>query len=98
MATLPILSWNYKSDPEGVRHIGPMAQDFFAAFGVGGDDKYINLIDEGGVALAAIQGLEEELQERTDSLKQEKDKQIESLTKRVVELEMLVTKLSEGKK
>ncbi len=93
VATLPILSWNYKSDPEGVRHIGPMAQDFFAAFGVGGDDKYINLIDEGGVALAAIQGLEE----RTDSLKQEKDRQIDSLTKRVAELEKLITKLSEGK-
>ncbi len=98
VAELPISSWNYKSDPEDVRHIGPMAQDFFAAFGVGSDDKHINLIDEGGVALAAIQGLEEQLQERTDSLKQEKDKQIENLTRRVVELENLVTKLNEKKK
>jgi hypothetical protein len=37
------------------RHIGPMAQDFYSAFGL--DDKRITTIDEGGVALAAIQGL-----------------------------------------
>ncbi len=39
------------------RHVGPMAQDFYAAFGLGLDDKHITTIDEGGVALAAIQGL-----------------------------------------
>jgi hypothetical protein len=37
-----------------VRHIGPMAQDFYAAFGVGEDDRHITSIDEDGVALAAI--------------------------------------------
>ena len=40
-----------------MRHIGPMAQDFHSAFGLGLDNKHITTIDEGGVALAAIQGL-----------------------------------------
>jgi hypothetical protein len=56
VAALPISSWQYKSE-RGVRHIGPMAQDFYAAFGVGTDDRHITSIDEDGVALAAIKAL-----------------------------------------
>ena len=54
---LPIETWSYKTDAPSIRHIGPMAQDFAAAFGVGEDDRHINLLDANGVALAAIQGL-----------------------------------------
>jgi hypothetical protein len=57
LAALPISTWNYKTQDSSVRHIGPMAQDFHAAFGVGTDDKYISTVDINGVALAAIQGL-----------------------------------------
>jgi uncharacterized small protein (DUF1192 family) len=56
VAALPISRWSYKSE-RGVRHVGPMAQDFYAAFGVGEDDKHITSIDEDGVALAAIKAL-----------------------------------------
>jgi hypothetical protein len=56
VAALPISRWSYKSE-HGVRHVGPMAQDFYAAFGVGEDDKHITSIDEDGVALAAIKAL-----------------------------------------
>jgi hypothetical protein len=56
VAALPIERWSYKSE-RGVRHVGPMAQDFYAAFGVGEDDKHITSIDENGVALAAIKAL-----------------------------------------
>ena len=56
VAALPIERWSYKSE-RGVRHLGPMAQDFYAAFGVGEDDKHITSIDENGVALAAIKAL-----------------------------------------
>ncbi|HEU4741708.1 MAG TPA: tail fiber domain-containing protein, partial [Meiothermus sp.] len=60
VVALPISRWSYKSDAANTAHIGPMAQDFHAAFGLNGaDDKHINTIDEGGVALAAIQGLYE---------------------------------------
>src|SRR5260370_16278202 len=59
---LPIATWNYKSQSAEVRHIGPAAQDFFAAFNVGDDNRHITDIDEGGVALAAIQGLNRKLE------------------------------------
>jgi hypothetical protein len=59
VASLPISRWSYKSE-HGVRHVGPMAQDFYAAFGVGEDDKHITSIDEDGVALAAIKALHAE--------------------------------------
>jgi Chaperone of endosialidase len=56
VATLPIERWSYKG--EAVRHLGPMAQDFAAAFGLGADDRHIFPLDAAGVALAAIQGLQ----------------------------------------
>ncbi len=56
MATLPISEWSYSTE-RGVRHVGPMAQDFYAAFKVGEDDRHITSIDEDGVALAAIKAL-----------------------------------------
>ena len=56
VAALPISRWSYKSE-RGVRHLGPMAQDFYAAFRVGEDDKHITSIDEDGVALTAIKAL-----------------------------------------
>jgi hypothetical protein len=59
VAGLPINRWSYVSE-RGVRHVGPMAQDFYAAFGVGEDDKHITSIDEDGVALAAIKALHAE--------------------------------------
>jgi hypothetical protein len=64
LATLPIETWNYKTQDSSIRHIGPMAQDFAAAFGVGEDDKHINFVDANGVAIASIQALYRMLQER----------------------------------
>ena len=57
VASLPVSEWSYIAQGTGVRHVGPMAQDFYEAFGVGEDNKHITTIDEGGVALAAIKGL-----------------------------------------
>jgi hypothetical protein len=80
---MPVTEWQYKADANTVRHIGPMAQDFHAAFGLnGGDDKHISVVDESGVALAAIQGLNEKLNE--------KDAEIEDLKARLEKLERLV--------
>jgi hypothetical protein len=59
VASLPVSAWSYRSE-RGVRHVGPMAQDFYAAFGVGEDDRHITSIDEDGIALAAIKALHEE--------------------------------------
>jgi type VI secretion system secreted protein VgrG len=63
VAALPITQWKYKVEPAGTKHLGPMAQDFHAAFGLNGaDDKHIATVDEDGVALAAIQGLNEKVE------------------------------------
>ena len=64
LAEVPVETWSYRSQQPSIRHIGPMAQDFYAAFAVGEDDRHISTIDADGVALAAIQGLHELLQER----------------------------------
>jgi len=63
VAQLPISTWNYKAEDDSIRHIGPTAQDFYAAFGLGADDKHIASLDASGVALAAIQGLYAQVQE-----------------------------------
>ncbi len=64
IAAMPITKWNYLTE-HGVEHLGPMAQDFYAAFQLGADDRHITTVDEGGVALAAIQGLNEKLKAET---------------------------------
>ena len=81
---LPISSWNYKTDTNSLRHIGPMAQDFHATFGLNGtDDKHISSVDEQGVALAAIQGLNQKLELENAALKA----QFKSLEARLAKLE-----------
>jgi hypothetical protein len=60
---LPLSTWSYRADDPRVRHIGPMAQDFAAAFGVGEDDRHIHVVDASGVALASIQALAARLAE-----------------------------------
>ena len=62
VATLPITTWTYDDDPSDARHIGPMAQDFQATFGVGGSDKAIAKVDADGVALAGVQALHRRVQ------------------------------------
>ncbi len=54
---LKITQWNYKEDDNNVTHIGPVAQDFYALFELGGDDKSISTVDPAGVSLAAIKAL-----------------------------------------
>jgi hypothetical protein len=67
VAALPISTWSYIAD-DGVRHLGPMAQDFYSAFSVGMDDKHISMVDADGVALAAIQGLNQKLNEKVTDI------------------------------
>src|SRR5690606_7704012 len=57
---LDVFEWEYKEYP-GEKHIGPMAQDFKAAFGLGDSDKHILFVDAMGVALAAIKSLTAEV-------------------------------------
>jgi hypothetical protein len=61
---LPISTWSYKDGKDGhARHIGPMAQEFHSAFGVGSSDRFIFQVDADGVSLAAIQALDAKVDE-----------------------------------
>jgi hypothetical protein len=82
VSTLPVTTWNLKSQSAQIRHIGPMAQDFHATFSVGEDDRHISTSDADGVALAAIKGLHE--------IVREKDAEIQALKRRLAAIEKLL--------
>ena len=74
LSSLPVYVWSLPSQQPSVRHIGPVAQDFYAAFGYGEDERHINSEDAHGVALAAIQALRQlsrEQGERIEALEEE---------------------------
>ena len=89
LAHIPISRWSYKAQDPQIEHIGPMAQDFYSAFGLGEDDKHISTIDPDGVALAAIQGLYEMVQEK-DAQIAAQQQQIVTLESRLAALEALI--------
>jgi hypothetical protein len=86
VAALPIHQWRFKTEAENVKHVGPMAQDFRAAFGLGAHETAIATVDADGVALAAIQGLNQKLQE--------KEARIEALERTVADLKQMVERLA----
>ncbi len=83
LGELEISEWNYESQSGDVRHIGPMAQDFYRLFGVGDNERQISSVDPDGIALAAIQALEKKTQ------------RITQLEEEMLELRQLVLKLME---
>ncbi len=90
-----LTTWNYKGqDSKLYRHYGPMAQDFYKAFGndgvgVIGTDTTIASADFEGINFTAIKALVD----RTDELRQ-KDQQLDQKTK---ELDALLRQLNEQK-
>jgi len=94
LVALPVTEWNYKKDSGSIRHLGPMAQDFKAAFQLdGADDKHISVVDEGGVALAAIQGLNQKVdsgKENADSRITKLETENEALKQRLEALEKII--------
>lgn len=60
LAAMPIREWNYKAQDAAIRHVGPTAQDFHAAFGLGEDPLRISTIDADGIALAGVSALARE--------------------------------------
>jgi hypothetical protein len=90
LSSLPLAEWEYKADPAGRRYLGPMAQDFHAAFGLGADDKTISTLDSDGVLYAAIQGLLEEIKTRDEQHVKdlgERDQRISELKDRLQDFE-----------
>jgi hypothetical protein len=85
VAHMPVTEWNLKSQDPSIRHIGPMAEDFQAAVGVGEDNKFSGTTDADGVAFAAIQGLYQMVEEQKQSIT-DRDKQIGELRAQLAEL------------
>lgn len=99
LRSLPVETWNYRTDDDGVRHMGPMAQTFYAAFGLGVDDEHLAPLDANGVALASIQALLDRVErleneaidteQAVERLRQEND----ALSQRLEQLEHMVKDL-----
>lgn len=97
LSGLPISQWSYRAQDPSIEHIGPMAQDFYAAFGLGHDDKTISTIDPDGIALAAAKELykmQQELQRTQQELKK-KVQRIEKLETRLGELDQLKAQMAQ---
>jgi hypothetical protein len=93
LSHMPIYYWNAKG--QATPHIGPMAQDFYAAYGVGDSDTAISTIDLDGVALAAIQGLytqNQALQQENNSLQV----QVSDLQQQNADFEARLAALEQG--
>lgn len=78
ISKLPITRWNYKLTDPNDKYIGPMAQDFYAAFHLNGTDSLgINTISMDGINMAGIQALEKRtssFQAQLTQLKEQNDK------------------------
>jgi len=79
LAALPIREWRYTTQDPAIRHAGPTAQDFRAAFGLGESDVRIGTVDADGIALAAVKALEVRTREMNATLTRENDELRESL-------------------
>lgn len=80
IVTMDISEWSYRAHTDQ-RHIGPIAEDFHAAFGLGKDDQSISTIDASGVALVAIQALNDELIKTNEALNSQLNQLIQRLEK-----------------
>jgi hypothetical protein len=99
---LPLLEWNYRNEDASVRHLGPVAQDFFSIFGLGNSTTSISTIDPSGIALVGIQGLDQKSQGRAAKLAELKQQlelrteELRSLQERLAHLESLVEQTTSG--
>jgi hypothetical protein len=97
VAGLPLATWRFKMDEsDDALHLGPMAQDFSAAFGLGIDDRHINSLDVAGVSLAAVQALNKQVSEKDAEIAKLQEQNAE-LAQRLSNLEAVVTALAEQK-
>lgn len=68
---LPVYTWRYDEEEGSPLHLGPMAQDFHAAFGLGGSDKVITTVDGLGVLLTAVKALSQRVTELEERVSQQ---------------------------
>jgi hypothetical protein len=94
---VPVYRWRYRGASATATHLGPMAQDFHAAFDdIGSDTKRLNTLHLASAALAAVQALEQRqgrLLERVDRLEREN----RALRELAVRLDRLERQLEAGR-
>lgn len=95
---MPVTRWNYKFDDDSVAHVGPMAQDFYAAFKLGATEKRISPLDVASVGLVGVQQLSRQLKEKEAQIAdlQAKVDAFEAVVSRVAELESMVNKMAQS--
>ena len=86
LAALPVREWRYTTQDAAIRHVGPTAQDFRAAFGLGESDVRIGSVDADGIALAAVKALDARTRATNERLTREND----DLRARLARLEALL--------
>ncbi len=97
-AAMPVREWSYKAQEDAIRHIGPTAQDFHAAFGLGEEPLRIGTLDADGVALAGVRALEartRRMSERLTALETENaglQAELEGARERLTRLERVLGK------
>ena len=67
--SIGIARWRYKNDQTQAEHMGPMAEDFRAAFGLGADDQHLASSDVAAVALASMQALSRVVEQQATELR-----------------------------
>ncbi|MFW6158528.1 MAG: tail fiber domain-containing protein [Planctomycetota bacterium] len=109
LVAVPVTRWNYKGADPDVHHMSPVAQDLYAAFGLGTSNKAITTIDGIGISMAAIQGLHQVVEEKDTKIAEQADRmdeqaaqiqnqaeQIDELEARLDRLEAVVESLTSG--
>jgi hypothetical protein len=94
LSGIPITRWNFKAQAPDITHVGPMAQDFYAAFGLGEDERYINSADVDGIALVSIQALYQivtALEQKTAAV----DRKAAELDRKTADVERIAAGLEE---
>jgi trimeric autotransporter adhesin len=93
---VPVTSWNYIDEGRQVRHIGPMAQDWHAAFALNDDPLTINQGDFDGINLVAVKALERRSADQTERLR-EMEVLLEAQRRELAELREAVRALTEAR-
>jgi hypothetical protein len=97
VAALPIALWRYRNEASGALHLGPVAEDFHAAFGLGDSERAIGVLDAAGVSFAAIQGLNARLEAEVARLRarvDDRDAEVARLEREMASLRASVEALA----
>jgi hypothetical protein len=91
---VPVATWNYITQDEQIRHAGPVAQDFYAAFGLGESDKLINTVDIDGINMAGVKALENRTERQMREIER-LNARVEALEERIQRLEAILNPKAE---